>query len=288
MASLADKIKYLKETIELIKENFATHFGLSCSTIRELANRIPDISITSGAWQIITDSGEDALGSFTLKDGVAGAVSMVSTEILTSAGYYRLKNGVKIRTGEEQALPQNNVVEYLVSNLSSVSIPSIIKQCGAAYDLSASDYVDVKCIINGYGSYYKGNSVYSYNCCFPIGTKRLLLSKSFQYYPYVLFSTEYMSGGLYLSATSHNRSSSWIFKDSSSVEIPVKNPPKSDEQYYLNKIGISADDMVGIFENMIDRSANTTTKTITLGTTNLAKLTEEQKEIAYKKGWNLA
>ena len=48
---------------------------------------------------------------------------------------------------------------------------------------------------------------------------------------------------------------------------------------------LTVDSMVSMFNNLATIG---TTKTITLGTTNLAKLTNEQKAIATGKGWTLA
>ena len=49
----------------------------------------------------------------------------------------------------------------------------------------------------------------------------------------------------------------------------------------------SADTMVAMFEALKDLTGQTA-KTLTLGATNLAKLTAEQKQIATDKNWNLA
>ena len=48
---------------------------------------------------------------------------------------------------------------------------------------------------------------------------------------------------------------------------------------------LTVDSMVAMFNNLVTIG---TTKTITLGATNLAKLTSEQKAIATGKGWTLA
>ena len=40
--------------------------------------------------------------------------------------------------------------------------------------------------------------------------------------------------------------------------------------------------------NIINQAATVTGKTMTLGSTNLAKLTDEQKSVATSKGWTLA
>lgn len=50
---------------------------------------------------------------------------------------------------------------------------------------------------------------------------------------------------------------------------------------------LSVDVMVSMFEALADLTGQTA-KTLTLGATNLAKLTDEQKQIATNKNWNLA
>ena len=45
--------------------------------------------------------------------------------------------------------------------------------------------------------------------------------------------------------------------------------------------------MIAMFESLADLTGQTA-KTISLGATNLAKLTDEQKQIATNKNWNLA
>lgn len=50
---------------------------------------------------------------------------------------------------------------------------------------------------------------------------------------------------------------------------------------------LSVDAMVAMFDALVDLTGQTA-KTITLGATNLAKLTDTQKQIATNKNWNLA
>ena len=45
---------------------------------------------------------------------------------------------------------------------------------------------------------------------------------------------------------------------------------------------------VGIEANPVDKATVTSTKTLYLGSTNLSKLTDEDKAIATNKGWTLA
>ena len=56
----------------------------------------------------------------------------------------------------------------------------------------------------------------------------------------------------------------------------------------INNITLTVDSMInGIFNNLKDLTGNTA-KTLTLGSNNLALLTDEQKQIATSKNWNLA
>ena len=68
-------------------------------------------------------------------------------------------------------------------------------------------------------------------------------------------------------------------------EIRIKNLRTSLNLRYLTSL--SHDSLVYLINNLYDRST-TTTATLTLGTTNLAKLTEEEKAVATSKGWTLA
>lgn len=93
-----------------------------------------------------------------------------------------------------------------------------------------------------------------------------------------------------MSAPTSTLSSSWISSQNNNVtEQFVKCPKDTEIPYFLNRMHkLTADSMVGLFENMIDRSGETTVATLTLGSENLERLTEEQKNIAYAKGWTLA
>jgi hypothetical protein len=51
---------------------------------------------------------------------------------------------------------------------------------------------------------------------------------------------------------------------------------------------LTHDSLISIIEHLKDYSSSTTTYTCTLGTTNLAKLTDEEKAIATDRGWTLA
>ena len=95
------------------------------------------------------------------------------------------------------------------------------------------------------------------------------------------------------------RSSNWISGNAPSTvkEQVVVAPKDMDAPLHLHRFTLmSVDTIVAILENLADVNNSTAVDgngkpvnfTLTLGTTNLAKLTEEQKNIAYAKGWTLA
>lgn len=115
--------------------------------------------------------------------------------------------------------------------------------------------------------------------------KRLILPENCTLYGALVYGVN----AVYLPKHSPSIASNWVSQTYSSSGHVVKCPPGADVPYYLNRLpAMTAEDIVGIFENMIDRSGETTVATITLGSDNLAKLTDEQIAIAEAKGWNLA
>jgi hypothetical protein len=51
---------------------------------------------------------------------------------------------------------------------------------------------------------------------------------------------------------------------------------------------LTHDSLINILEHLKDYAGSGTTYTLTLGSTNLAKLTDAEKAIATQKGWTLA
>lgn len=79
------------------------------------------------------------------------------------------------------------------------------------------------------------------------------------------------------------------YTSSKITEEFVYAPKDMDAQFHLDKFTkMSAETIVAILENLADVTDREDSYTLTLGTTNLDKLTEEQKNIAIEKGWNLA
>lgn len=84
-------------------------------------------------------------------------------------------------------------------------------------------------------------------------------------------------------------SASCFTPNSNLTEFNVENNFNCDlgPQVVFTSANLSAEGMVAVFNNLKDRT-NETAYTLTFGSTNLAKLTAEQKAIATNKNWNLA
>ena len=227
-------------------------------------------------WEIITTNGTDACGSFKILSGTTEPST--HEEITAKSGYFRLKAGVRANS-YANALP---IPDIMVAENQRY-------RCGVAIDMSQAEYVDPIYTCSSKASYYKlNNNTSDYRAFFQsLCIKRLLLPEKFNYRAYTLWSPENLFY-LHLSKTADGNNSNWIYGQYSTAAY-VTCPKDANVPYYLNKFAaLTAEYMVRIFENMIDRSAETTTKYITLGSANLAKLTEAQKNIAYAKGWDLA
>lgn len=81
---------------------------------------------------------------------------------------------------------------------------------------------------------------------------------------------------------------SWIYSD---IQAYGEKPVYVDEGFkgtlYLERISMSAETMVNIFNNLADISQTAENYTLGLGPTNIAKLTNEELNIAYAKGWEI-
>lgn len=266
MGKLANKIAYLKETIRRIRSAVATLTDddyFNHSPLRNVAYALSDIYTRKSIWEAVTESGTDALGDFTIK-----GITNDGYDSKCVTHYFRVVDGVVARESAPIIFPH-----YCRVRNTSGSIADDFAD--AALDLRGLD------TLRKSYAYSPNSNYYLIPYC-----RRLLLPENFSYENMCLSNVGCMVGGLYLSKTSSEYSSNWVMIGSD-TEIPIKCPKDASVPYYLNKFTMSVDDMVAIFENMKDLSANASVKYITLGSTNLAKLAEEQKQIAYAKGWDL-
>ena len=211
-------------------------------------------------WELDTEDGVDVLGAYT----IVSSSSNVTSGDTVYRGVARLKNGVN-----PHGIPLN-ALDGMGVDLSNA--PNRLKFT----PLMASFWnIDVS-----------GDIATS-----PIS--RLILPEVYPANGQILTSIGYCPAKVYLSKHMYeNRKYANIFMYSSSSRFKeeiVIAPKDMDAQWHLHKFTkMSAETIVGILENLADVTDRGTPYTLTLGSTNLAKITEEQKNIAYAKGWNLA
>lgn len=96
--------------------------------------------------------------------------------------------------------------------------------------------------------------------------------------------------GLSLGRVLINSNANMIATDLYSLgDRPVYVMKDFENSLFLSRISMSVETMVNIFNNLKDFTGitGTYTRTIDIGANNLAKLTEEQLNIVYAKGWNI-
>ena len=261
--SLSEAIQWLKSRIsekDTIISEKDTIISEKDTIISEKESSIHTMK-TKYPWSRVTSSGADALGEFII--GEYNADDTVPNVICNKPGYFRMAEGYDMdhETGLKTTLPVGIFYKGETRRI--------------AIDMSPAKYLNF--------SYYIPDSV----SMMPLHVKRFLMPDIVSISNKVFYNVEGLTDGLYLYRDLRYINTGWI-EWNTDVVIPVKCPPETCNHLYINKMGISIDDMVGIFNNLKDFSGTSTTKRVTLGTTNLAKLTDEQKNIAYAKGWELA
>lgn len=284
MSILQDIIENYKRAAGALRANLTkvTRQDYTTYNLFRCADSVNNLYSYQNPWTEVTSNITDALGTCT-------------PETIPEGTAYKMSSGAYFRLSDKTTRNSTNVLRKLYiphKHLYHANNLVVTAELSHYYDLASLVSEDVYIQLGTYYTFpmYDSDIGYTYTgtgkSSFPTHTRRLLLPPNCYCDNYMLNTSKRLTDGLYLNKLG-GCSSNWIRNAVNIVEIPVKNPPNSNVPYYLNKILISAEDMVAIFENMIDRSAQTTTKYITLGSTNLAKLTEEQKQIAYAKGWQL-
>lgn len=239
----------LKKALENLRENVIA--------------KINSISRYSNPWIAIKTSGVDPLGEHGIYN----------------AGYFRMQAGIRITESLSVIRPYTTLTPVAID----MSNAEYVRGDAFANERSISMFAT--------GSYTPfGVDKEDYALCLGNVLKRLLLSETFNYTPYFLYYGPYNAdAGLYLSKHHTSINSSWAGNGTSdnTQTLHVVCPKGSDVPYFLNVFTLTVSDMVGIFNNMVDRSHEDSVAYITLGSTNLSKLTDAQKNIAYAKGWSL-
>lgn len=259
------------------------------TALEELKYNIDNLNLYRNPWTRVYDDGVDPLGSFTLRINMNDFKYNYDPDIIYSnlsaykyyGGYYRLSDEIIARTDgyiDGILFPNCKGPETVSTSLDGLRMTGLCHHM--AIDMSNAEML-------GYIPFLVSNGL----------VRRLLFPRTC-----ALSSNLVVSGsalfGIYLPQYTISNSSNWLIGyttgSASSVDqdptchTKVRCPKNSNVEYYLQNVVMNAESMVSIFNNLIDNSSSTRTKKITLGSYNLARLTEEQKNIAYSKGWTLA
>ena len=105
-------------------------------------------------------------------------------------------------------------------------------------------------------------------------------------YPLLVNEDNPITGTLdYTNYEGNNLSWSFAYTDLDKLDITIDNELSSIE--YLYNLAIESNLKVDVLINILNTLPNVSSKTLNIGATNLAKLTEEQIAIAVNKGWTV-
>lgn len=258
MSKLANKLAYLKETVAILKENISSITGYNYEgwSLRSVVETLGNISVHQSPFTNLAEGTyTDHFGTVTV-----GSSSDYVNSVFSSA------TGIMKST----TVNENGFVSLEVSPDSEKSY----------FDLS---YGGVK-------ELHLRTSPIFYNPMCVIFPEKV--SGEYTRPEIILYSNSAALGrGLYLPKSFSYTSSTWItlYSIVSSKEVPVKCPVGTEiSAIYLHQLPMSATTMVGLFNNLKDVSSESATYRIQVGSTNLAKLSTAQKNIAINKGWILS
>ena len=217
-------------------------------------------------WEYSQGDGKDVLGEYKY---YPSPTQIVSGD--TVFGYFRLKKPISgyctfFRDMVDCGVDFSN----LVSPVGSLDFANSI--CGARTVKTTMMSGAVRCILPETFPMYLGANGSTRNKLFAFGPC-----------PAKIYLSKHMANNL------TNSSMFTAGSNSKFSEELVVAPKDMDAQFHLHKFTkMTAETIVGILENLADVTDRDTPYTLTLGATNLAKITEEQKNIARMKGWSLA
>ena len=178
----------------------------------------------------------------------------------------------------------------------SINSSSIFSDCTSITEVSVPFLSDT--IFSGCSELLKATSTEAYNvgrCAFRdcVKLEEVIIAEGTKDINYSVFDnctalkTVYLPSSItnesYLFATNSNN----IFYDCINLEEVKLGSDWSLSLRLSFSDNLTADSMVNMFNSLKDLT-DATTKTLVLGSTNLAKLTDEQKAIAINKNWTLA
>ena len=262
MGSLANKLAYLKETVAILKENLSKVTGGSSYDgwgLRDIAYRIGQIDMYHSPYEHLpVGKHTDPFGEYDITNSY---------------------NAICIKAA--------------CANREFDTVPCIPD--GGYYDFSHNGVTRFGLRYTVSGTQYSG----MLNCpgcvIFPDTVTQVSML--------VFNEVMCLNRGIYLPRKCDSPSPGWITVYHTNAngaltnvggvynyrDVAVKCPKDTETRnIYLSSLSMSATTMVGLFNNLKDVSSESATYRIQVGSTNLAKLSAAQKNIAINKGWILS
>lgn len=269
MGSLREKLNYLDQSIDLIK-NAASRAGLRKSTFRLTAQAVAS-KIRSGEkaykFRKLTISSEsDALGRI----DVGSSSPTFIAQLLPVNGYICACDSLYLTVLCQKELNYNFNINF--DNFYDHIL--IIGDDNTSYEILSNTIRAMTGTIH-----FKGKYKIGYTAFMPPVTNPsyFLPSRGIIWGECESCVSQWVSTGLSVNLTDKQ------FKEyTGDIRIVCTAPIVCDT--YFQNFSISQSDLVGIIDKL---EQTTTAKTLQIGTDNLAKLTQEQIDVATNKGWTI-
>lgn len=260
MGTLKDKLIYIKETLSILKPNgtldwVARMSGNSNMTLRERMNFVKSICDMQRSVSMSPHLNRESLEkvTVTLADGS-------TAELNPDMDHYVIFPPYKLHTSVILQLPicKRNAGNTYIKHIDL----SQIKSSNSCQITLVTFNHNLRSLILNDHQVLAGDTIHGH-------------------------SGSWFEEGLRFGKNVYNCSSKWIngVATNGPKNLFVSVPEGFEGTVYLSMLNISAECLVGIINNLADMSETTTVYTLGLGSTNIAKLTEEQLAIAEAKGW---
>lgn len=264
MGTILDKLNHLKSITDSIVEKFDNVFAIGGFkvgqlTLKEKVETVLEwLNVVYGSF-LPTGYNKSLAVEHTLADGTKKIFNNCITSYFTAPKIYYS---------------------------STVKFPFTISGEGSASVVSRIRHLD----FSGYINKDDNSATYFLLACRYVYVESLIMPERFALMSNTFFgyNARYMfEHGLRLGRVSKLCGSNWLNSASITDERYVDCMDNFEGTMYLSKIGMSAETMVRLFNKLKDLTGTGEKYTFNVGSTNLAKLTDEQKNIAISKGWDI-
>ena len=270
MSVLSKKLDYLKETCEILRTNVGNKLGLTLEdvSLRRLCERVADIDQYKSALTYLPKGTvvNTPFGEYTTSFDYCDIV--ITPECIG-----------KSITAWKLAAGSSNLIDYSYNNIHKSLVWQRISSNHSVY--YAPRHINPRYVI--YPDTVIGCGVGHLTFTNELSNLHLYLPRKWQnsYSGWIIVATLFTRSD----GSSYVNDTGGMLKNNADVRCP---PETCSSYIYLQALNMSATTMVNLFGNLKDVSTDTNTYTVSIGSTNLAKLTDEQKAIATGKGWILS